>query len=715
MSAGKRALPFPDELTSLDSLRKHMKTLTSDFKLDSQVVALVSDYATEWTRMRGVGIGLLAVPASASASFETSVAKGGRAAGNRNVLIEIKRLGAPSFDVPLYSIWGELKFVPGSRDLGDAFKTDLNESDCNAHLLRDAALGELYVSGYFEGLTLPVPDVGENPFTGSYYEPPKWTVPVKPTSPTLKSAAVAVPEQGFKCRVVTKSQEHISNLLHMFRSLVIPLFEDDKDLSLSESASGNLLRNFNRCQNRLNPNHSVGSCIKSTDLSTATDRIPLQFAELFWDSFIRVLEDDYGNEFPQVKFLKLVAPLCYAQHDIVYPSLGRQTIRTTCGLLMGIPTSWLVLNIYTKFGGDLARARFNKVDLSVSYNSCNIRICGDDKIGTLGEGEAYLQDKVMEDDLNALVSPGVDSLSTSHGVFCESLVSFNLIEHKADWVDVYRPKAFIGPIDRIPGWKETPPLWVRGSSCSPGLSWASDAMRKEISTWVNWDLSEFSKELRLIGIPIFLPTWLGGFEMPHFKNDPGSSSDKSDTRMCSIVLRDDQSLEGLRHIWGLSSIWNVNYYSPLGEKVRSEVDEHLGYMGSSGVSLNSIGVQLGILPAGTSAPYMDWKTMDEIKKAAFDAGYLPYCDYVKEVENIYYSKYCFDFPPSSVSYVPSLRRVSKSFNLLKKEILASDFHHYAPLKGSIYDWAKRKDWKMSSLFFPKDQLPDFDKPRTCFN
>jgi hypothetical protein len=61
--------------------------------------------------------------------------------------------------------------------------------------------------------------------------------------------------------------------------------------------------------------------------------------------------------------------LCYADGD---------DITTTCGVLMGMPLSWVTLNLMHLYWVDTAALRADK-DIKTVYK--RTRICGDDLLG----------------------------------------------------------------------------------------------------------------------------------------------------------------------------------------------------------------------------------------------------------------------------------------------------------------------------------------------
>lgn len=212
--------------------------------------------------------------------------------------------------------------------------------------------------------------------------------------------------------------------------------------------------------------------------------------------------------------------------------------------------------------------------------------------------------------------------------------------------------------------------------------------------------------MRALGLPVFLPKWLGGFEVPHFENKPASSTRSLDRRMVSIVLRDDQSLAGARQNMKLGGLWSVHNASPLGEKISEEAESHYSMWSGSEWSLNKVAVALGVIPPGATAPYGDLWFIDCLEKRALDElGLMTYQKYNGLLEGILYSNYVFDLDGPKTEKPPSLRKIAKAYIRTRDEILKSDQHKYRPLAGTPEDWLKLRRWKLRSVFLPFVSLP----------
>jgi hypothetical protein len=163
-----------------------------------------------------------------------------------------------------------------------------------------------------EESTLEIIDEARRPREGEGMVPPlNWVI--------------SAPDRGLKNRIVSKPHPGLVSRAHPIREKALALLmtdprtktvlKGDRKKAISEICSGFLSRRF-----------------LSADLTAATDRIPHQLALALWEGARQYLSvEDY---------------------DVVKAALGSQrliydsglVIDSTCGILMGLPLSWVTLS-----------------------------------------------------------------------------------------------------------------------------------------------------------------------------------------------------------------------------------------------------------------------------------------------------------------------------------------------------------------------------------
>lgn len=219
-----------------------------------------------------------------------------------------------------------------------------------------------------------------------------------------KAAIAALREPGRKVRVVTKSPPELVYSGHPIREKLLSGLRRDPQVKhyLSNDMEGGLSRH-------------IGSegVILSSDLRAASDLIPHDLTS----SIIDGLEDS-GRFAPwEIITLRVLS----GPQEIIYP--GGETAVSCRGLLMGLPTTWGLLNIAHLFAFNEARRSVwenSRHSAKVACFSC----FGDDALLSGHPDVALAYNRALEG-IGAELSAGKHASSQiGRGVFLERLVSF---------------------------------------------------------------------------------------------------------------------------------------------------------------------------------------------------------------------------------------------------------------------------------------------------
>jgi hypothetical protein len=395
---------------------------------------------------------------------------------------------------------------------------------------------------------------------------------------------------------------------------------------------------------------------------------------------------------------------------------------------MGNPSSWFLLNLFTEFHWDASlylskRLKTSKKGRGLTpeeqlgilfqegqltqeairllsewrvsvYSDPKTARCGDDQISLSGVLEALIFENLLPLS-GAIISPGVHFRSRSFGIYTKQFCRINRSDRSVSFVDILRIRSLTTPDSRLPGKKEIPPSWSRGSAAAKELSWwyTSEGHGKRIyrssCLFLHWTYHEFLRYCHILGIEIFLPQSFGGLGYPHPEGKAKIFSGKT-KRMLSIILRNDLSISHLLSSTHLGSIWTGEASGELGRYVEKATKEFL-----EGLETSDIRNFESNLPE-----YPDFRSLRALAdQVTLNTGmWKPLQDVVKEVSGKLYDVKSFSLRGGSINKVPSLASNARRFKAIRDEILSGDPYKYKPLKiESFRELESRRDWKALSL------------------
>jgi hypothetical protein len=294
-----------------------------------------------------------------------------------------------------------------------------------------------------------------------------------------KVRAVAVPERGWKTRVVTAGNASEQVRGHVLRDIFWPILdvlpsvchkgeldEDEKVSELMASEPGS------------------DAWVVSTDLSAATDYAPFALARAVWTGIFSALvkrndlqEDEAATGLREV--LRHLGP-----HTVVWPDGEELSQR---GWLMGHPLTWLTLNL----------AHCACLDAAGLLGQARVK--GDDAIvvGRRGEIEEYLLTLELS---GFVINRSKTFWSRDSGIFCERRCTLG------------SPVAPQVPVKRV-----VPVTPDRLADLSNQVARLPRGLRRAYIRviWERASSSGLIGRCRKLGIPLSLPRELGGLGLPH--------------------------------------------------------------------------------------------------------------------------------------------------------------------------------------------------------
>jgi hypothetical protein len=177
---------------------------------------------------------------------------------------------------------------------------------------------------------------------------------------------VAVPERGWKSRIVTKHHVSLLTAGHAVRELLWPALE--RDVRTKDVLRGKGLNTVDQAFR--SPKPVRGYQILSSDLTAASDLLPAWLVNALVEGVI-----DGSKEMPF--WVKKTMRLSTGSFELSYPD-GSSTatggpVISQRGLLMGLPLTWFFLCLAHFFWIDEAT-----LGDPVLSNRC--RVCGDDLV-----------------------------------------------------------------------------------------------------------------------------------------------------------------------------------------------------------------------------------------------------------------------------------------------------------------------------------------------
>jgi hypothetical protein len=174
-----------------------------------------------------------------------------------------------------------------------------------------------------------------------------------------------VRERGYKARIVTRSPGALVALGHFLRAVVLAalrrdghcreVFDDHKGAVESMFVSGAV---------------PLPCWILSADLSNATDTIPIELALALFEGLCEGFR--FGAR------LLVTGRLILGPQWVEWAD-GTSSL-SSCGILMGLPLSWVMLCICQLFWVSEAKAKVRSIPTAPRLGPTPFRICGDDLI-----------------------------------------------------------------------------------------------------------------------------------------------------------------------------------------------------------------------------------------------------------------------------------------------------------------------------------------------
>ncbi|AAC98925.1 RNA-dependent RNA polymerase [Saccharomyces 20S RNA narnavirus] len=328
-----------------------------------------------------------------------------------------------------------------------------------------------------------------------------------------KGRVSVVRERGHKVRVVSAMETHELVLGHAARRRLFKGLRRER--RLRDTLKGDFeatTKAFVGC---------AGTVI-SSDMKSASDLIPLSVASAIVDGL-----EASGRLLP-VEIAGLRA--CTGPQHLVYPDGSEITTRR--GILMGLPTTWAILNLMHLWCWDSAdrQYRLEGHPFRATVRS-DCRVCGDDLIGVGPDSLLRSYDRNLGL-VGMILSPGKHFRSNRRGVFLERLLEFQTRKTVYEHAVIYRKVGHRRvPVDRshIPVvtrvtvlntiplkglvrasvlGRDDPPVWWAAAVAESSL--LSDYPRKKIFAAARTLRPGLSRQFRRLGIPPFLPRELGG-------------------------------------------------------------------------------------------------------------------------------------------------------------------------------------------------------------
>lgn len=223
-----------------------------------------------------------------------------------------------------------------------------------------------------------------------------------------------ITERGLKTRVVNVGPAWCQVLGHSVRKHLLRGLRATQGAyqPLVGAKDGDILRLFEG---------SCGDVLVSTDLTRATDLLPLDLVS----AVVEGLSDSGRLSKLEVDVLRALT----GPQDLLYPSRGEEAVRTSRGILMGLPTSWCILSLIHLYWLDVAKGAALE---AAGRRKPRIRfaICGDDALlSTNVEGAAAY--KQIVSDCGGIPSAGKHYECASGGlrraVFLERLYEWEVL------------------------------------------------------------------------------------------------------------------------------------------------------------------------------------------------------------------------------------------------------------------------------------------------
>uniref|UniRef100_W8B2V5 RNA-directed RNA polymerase n=1 Tax=Ceratitis capitata TaxID=7213 RepID=W8B2V5_CERCA len=371
---------------------------------------------------------------------------------------------------------------------------------------------------------------------------------------------VPVPDRGgFKVRVITAGQARIQCLAQNVRKVIYRLVlpKTPSKWSLVENGVLHFLRQLRR---PAGPQaDTLGAWVAmSCDMKSATDRFPHDVVETINDAIESNLSPPQAECANWVSWRMLSGPQL-----LRYPgeSAENQLTRTTCGNLMGTAPSWVHLNLFnltlirtswSLWASERWRRQLMRFFKESSWNTGDIASV--DKTGLRDKILIILADKrfnpfvfpkiwkfneltcIVGDDLGASCPFAVAVIYEIILEICNGRTSFGkhyvqlwqdgaFVLLAEDWGIVKEQSLEVQPCESLRGIvaathqydsRQAMPAWHQiGTTLSASVQRVRPAARRAVCSLGHTALYDWRSYLLRVGLPVYLPTSVGGLGWPH--------------------------------------------------------------------------------------------------------------------------------------------------------------------------------------------------------
>jgi hypothetical protein len=191
-------------------------------------------------------------------------------------------------------------------------------------------------------------------------------------------------------------------------------------------------------------------------------------------------------------------------------------------------------------------------------------------------------------------------------------------------MDTVKIKSLTTPDDRLPGAKEVPILWNRGSACTSAVStltWneADKGLRKALLSNAYFRYFRFIQRLVACGIPVHTEKSIGGWGLEHYEGNNLQRVPNYYKGALKVLFRNDQSLAALLDTESLASVWAPRSYSKLGRESERLIRAIWTLVDQRGQVTSLASLQdTGEIPEGeglTSIDYLDKVKFNKVIKS----------------------------------------------------------------------------------------------------
>nr|UUG74242.1 MAG: RNA-dependent RNA polymerase [XiangYun narna-levi-like virus 9] len=438
---------------------------------------------------------------------------------------------------------------------------------------------------------------------------------------SLLTRIAALPEKGWKTRVVTVSEGWHTILLHLSRSALYSilgrdprstLFLKGKELYYLTRALQTPVRDDARKEGKrqrilreLKEKKLFGL---SSDLTAATDETHRCYIDKVLQGTEEAFQRDIGPHAAYLPISFISTKVNYGKHDSRWSfeedeKQQEESREVTRGYLMGNPANWYLLNVFNlsiltlaKLQGSWSLPRFLKwlrtpnaerrLERSIRafQNEMFTKVCGDDLITIQDLRTCHNYGALMNLCGNRL-SEGAHLISPHTFLFTEDIALRKGV--KLDPLDVVFLKS-LTPGDDPKGdlhGATPPPFFTRGPALAKAMVYLPEpgeedfydgkARKKVLSSLLYQVYRDRIEPLRGLGIPPFIPQSMGGLGLPYYKGR------KKSTRLLHPLwkkkiqwLMSNQEPMELLHAEGKVTLTKKSKKgNPIGEFIRKECEK----------------------------------------------------------------------------------------------------------------------------------------------